>query len=292
MLKHVATVNFMLAGVFVLPGFVGAPSLAGPQDATRGIAQQLDATVAAIDYLGELARLIESRDVSAIPMLIAATEQPRQTDVQRESRLVGLRSEVSRLRLALDRLLDRSPGDLRVPGAGDPLANDPGAAAMNRTSREHVPTTTSPWAGGVSTPTTGLGAGASGALSGILPPLQNVTPAARMRGGDTLALEQEDFTADAVRHGKLLYRAGRHAEAIQLLRAHERDFEARYWLAQSYRAVDRTAEAVELLRTLVDTEGAAPYDRYAKSDLQFIEWKRQLDARRSAREALTGGARR
>lgn len=275
MLKHVATVNFALASVFVLP------SVAGTQDGTQGLVAQLDATVASLDYLGELMRRVETGEVSVIPLLLGATEPQRQSDLQSEARLVTLRGDVSRLRLALDRILEQTGADPNIPGIPGP-----GSGAGARST--HVPRTPDNWGNpGALAPTTGLDAGATGDLKSVLPPLQHVDPSAHRRGGEPVVMEDTDYSADAVRQGKLLFRANRHPEAIQLLFAikpvqGERYWEARYWLAQAYRAMDLEAEALDVLRSIISGSADSAYARHAQTDIEFMEFERKLAARRQA----------
>ena len=278
MLKHVASVNIALAGLFVLPG------LAEPQDPSQGLAAQLDATVASIDYLGEIVRRIEAREQDALPLLLGATEPSRLGELQSEARLVTLRGDVSRLRLALDRMLEQLGIDPNIPGI-------PGPGSSRSTGRSatdtRVPRSPDDWNAGSLAPTVGLQAGQASNLKSVLPPLETVTPESQRRGGEPLRLEQTDFTADAVRQGKLLFRANRHAEAIQLLQGRKGNHEAQYWLAQALRAMDRAPEALELLRQLSENADAGPFARYAKSDLEFIEFERSLLSRK---RGTTGGA--
>lgn len=278
MLKHVASVNIALAGLFVLPG------LAGPQDPAQGLAAQLDATVASIDYLGEIAKRIESGEKDAVALLLGATEPSRLSDLQGEARLVTLRGDVSRLRLALDRMLEQLGIDPNIPGIPGPGSKYPSDRSATDLRVSRSPDN---WTPGTLAPTVGLQAGQTSNLKSVLPPLENVTPESQRRGGEPLRLEQTDFTADAVRQGKLLFRANRHAEAIQLLQGRKGNHEAQYWLAQAYRAMDRTPDAVELLRALAENTEAGPFARYAKSDLEFIEFERSLLSRK---RAATGGA--
>jgi hypothetical protein len=278
MLKHVASVNIALAGVFVLPG------LAGPQDAEQGLAAQLDATVASIDYLGELVKKLEGGEKDALALLLGATEPARLGDLQSEARLVTLRGDVSRLRMALDRMLEQLGIDPNIPGIPGPGS---GRTTGSSAAGARVSRSPDQWSPGGLAPTIGLQAGQTSSLKSVLPPLENVAPDAQRRGDEPLRLEQTDFTADAVRQGKLLFRANRHAEAIQLLQGRKADPEAQYWLAQAYRAMDRTPDALEILRPLAENAEAGPFARYAKSDLEFIEFERSLLSRK---RGATGGA--
>jgi hypothetical protein len=224
--------------------------------------------------MDEIVRRIESGDKDAIPLLLGATEQRRQNELQSEARLVALRGDVSRLRLALDRMLEREGVDPNMPGIPGP-----GNPANRSTATPRVPRSPDEWAPGSLAPTTGLAPGQTGVLKTVLPPLQQVDASSQRRGDEPVALEEADFSADAVRQGKLLFRAGRHAEAIQLL-TRNGEPEAKYWLAQTYRAVGRVAEALELLRAIAENAEAGPYARYAATDIEFIDFEQKLATRK------------
>jgi len=266
MLKYTTASSLALAGLFVVPG------MAGQQDGSQGLVAQLDATIASIDYLGELVKRLEAGDRSALPLLLGATEPARLNELQSEAKLVTLRGDVSRLRLALDKLLERLGIDPYIPGV-------PGPTAPATPADQRVPRSPDNWSNGGLAPTTGLGPGQADNLKSVLPPLEKIDAEPRRTGSDRVALEDADFTADAVRQGKLLFRAKRYAESIQLLRPIKDNSEARYWLAQAYRAMDRVPEAQDILRLLAQEDAAGAFKRYAQSDLEFIEFERQLALR-------------
>lgn len=265
MLKYIATTQLALAGLFALPGLTGA------QDSTQGLVAQLDATIASLDYLGEIAKRVESRSADALPLLLGATEPRRMNDLQNEARVLTLRGDVSRLQLALDRLLEQAGVDPRMPGVHMRSGGSAGNSAETR-----APRTSDNYIPGALAPTIGLDAGLRGNLQSVLPPLQVIEDDSKRKGPDLVSLESADYSADAVRHGKLLFRAGRYPESIQLLIGQRQSHEARYWLAQSYRAMERNPEALDILRMLATTPAAGAFARYAQADIEFMEFERQL----------------
>lgn len=266
MLKHFNTLQVALAGLVALPG------LAGQKEGPQGLVDQLDATITSLDYLSEIVRRLEGGNEDAVQMLLGATEPARQSELQSEARLVALRSDVSRLRLALDRMMESAGSLVAVPGS---------SADSSRGATAHVPRSPDQWTPGSLVPTLGMDAQQTGTLKSVLPPLQHVDPSSQRRGTDLVALEDRDFSADAVRQGKLLFRAQRYPESIQLLRPLKEDVEARYWLAQGYRAMGRVPEALDILRDLTLRSDAGAFARYAQSDLDFIDFERQLAARKT-----------
>ncbi len=133
-------------------------------------------------------------------------------------------------------------------------------------------------------PTIGLNGALHARIMGDIRPLDGVSPAARRRGDEALALEATDYVADAVRLGKLLVRADRPAEAIQILENAERTPATRYWLARAYQAQERLDEALEIFIVLTEDEKAGEYRVLAERDRDFLQFKRDfLRNRKSSR---------
>ena len=133
-------------------------------------------------------------------------------------------------------------------------------------------------------PTIGINGALHASIMGDIRPLDGVSPAARRRGDEALALEATDYVADAVRLGKLLVRADRPAEAIQILENAERTPATRYWLARAYQAQERLDEALEIFIVLTEDEKAGEYRVLAERDRDFLQFKRDfLRNRKSSR---------
>ncbi|MEM9381481.1 MAG: tetratricopeptide repeat protein [Planctomycetota bacterium] len=167
-------------------------------------------------------------------------------------------------------------GPVSVPDAAGTASSDvpawsTGAAADPLAARPDLVAGTAP--------TTGLGDAMHSAISGEVLPLDGVSNASRRRGDEALALEGEGYVADPVRLGKLLVRADRPAEAIELLEGSADGPATRYWLARAYQAQDRLDEAVEIFAALASSERAGEYRRYAERDLKFLEFKRDFARR-------------
>lgn len=134
--------------------------------------------------------------------------------------------------------------------------------------------TPNPWSG--MSATVGLDDAMRDAIRRDVGPLDAVSNAARRRGEDALALEDPGYVADPTRLGKLLVRAGRAAEAIEVLK-HESGHAPTYWLARAYQDQDRTAEALALFRALAADEEAGVHGRRAQQDLDFLEFQTQFE---------------
>ncbi len=124
--------------------------------------------------------------------------------------------------------------------------------------------------------TKGLDAGLRAAMSGDLAPLDFVSDSSRRRGNEPVALEDVGYVADPVHLGKLLVRAGRPAEAIEILKSNQGTPGASYWLARALQDQDRETEAIALFRLIADDGTAGIYSRHAAQDLEFLEFKSAL----------------
>ena len=92
------------------------------------------------------------------------------------------------------------------------------------------------------------------------------------------SLEADGYNADTVRQGRLLFRANRFAEAIDVLAGMPDDPEAKYWTARCYEALGNEHEAVVRYRQLTEETGGAEYiARRAEHDLSFLEWKQRFN---------------
>ncbi|MEM8709425.1 MAG: hypothetical protein AAGG01_00620 [Planctomycetota bacterium] len=174
-------------------------------------------------------------------------------------------------------------GEASPAVTGDPLA-EAGAAATapsNGLPNPHAArpddlSGTSPSIG----VTTGLDASIRAAIKGTPGPLDHVADSSRRRGGEPVALEEQGYVADPVHLGKLLVRAKRPAEAIEVLKGQTSDAGARYWLARALQDLGRETEAISLYRLLADDGTAGIYSRHASQDLEFLEFKAALEAKR------------
>jgi len=98
---------------------------------------------------------------------------------------------------------------------------------------------------------------------------------------DKASLEGEGYVADTLRQGRLLFRAKRYEEAIEVLARLDGDAEARYWAARSFEALGDEQEASRRYRALIDDPaGAEHIARRAEQDLSFLEWKQHFEGRK------------
>ena len=124
--------------------------------------------------------------------------------------------------------------------------------------------------------TTGLSASMRAAIAGDVAPLDFVSDSSRRRGGEAVSIEEQGYVADPIHLGKLLVRAGRPAEAVEILKKHQTGPGARYWLARALQGLDRETEAIALFRLIADDGTAGIFSRHAAQDLKFLEFKSAL----------------
>jgi len=260
MLKSIGTIQLALGTLFVVP------AVTGQDQGAKSLQDQLGATLSSLQYLGQLRDSAASGNEDAIGAILAATEEPRDTDAGAGAYLETLRSDLSRLRFQLDRLLGdpeevkaimtmpasvvRTLGLLGAPeGAnaveanpvqGNPAEGAPGAG----TTGPVAPATGSGAAGGPAAPpsTTGVapvfGPAAIGATA---PPNAGMDPNMLQR------IESELMPLDSV--SEAARRRG--AEAISL--EGENYVAAPVRLGRLYVRSGRPAEAIAVLERAEDT---------------------------------------
>ncbi|MEM6672743.1 MAG: tetratricopeptide repeat protein [Planctomycetota bacterium] len=284
MLKSIGTIQLALATVFIVP------AVTGQDEAGRSLESQLDATVRSLEYIAGLRESAAAGDRSAVRAIVDATQEATETAEARAERLSSLREDIARLRLALDdRFAD--PREVRaVTGLPPSVVHALGLAGRAPARDERLPAASTDGVRPIvstTAPTAGLDAAARESLTTEIRPLDRVSSASRRRGGEVLPLEQDGYVADPARLGRLLVRADRSAEAIEILEGAPETPAVRYWLARAYQVRGRLDDALEILRPLSTDVGAGEYARYAERELDFLEFQRSLDRQRRGE----GGAR-
>lgn len=257
MMRFQTTVTTLLASALVVPVLIGQGQVDTLQDALSG-------TKRALEVLKGLEKKLGEDPASALALVLSATEAPGGSDVQREDRLESLRSEVNLLQMELDAL--QSPAMAGDGAVQDSLGT---RAALTRPS-------TLPSAG----ITTGMDDSLRALLSGA--PLPRVsTPVEPAHGESADTAEEHEtpatnaYSADPLRHGITCYRAGRYAEAYELLAPLD-DGSALYWQARTLERLERLDEAVKVMERALAKGGEGFEARRAQTDLEFLRWKRDF----------------
>jgi tetratricopeptide (TPR) repeat protein len=88
-------------------------------------------------------------------------------------------------------------------------------------------------------------------------------------GGDSA------YSADPLRQGIACYRAGRYAEAFELLQPLD-DATALYWQARTLERLERLEDAIQAMERAIQKGGEGFEQRRAETDLEFLRWKRDF----------------
>ena len=270
MLRFQTAIASVLAPLLVVPVFLGQGQIANLQDALAG-------TRRALEVLKGLEQRLHEEPAAALGLILSATEVPAGDEAQRDQRLESLRNEVSLLQMELDAM--QSPmldADGSVQSAlGARLSLDP----LGRS-------------GNPSLPTAGITTGMDDSLRALLAEapsaraaLRGETSAARPGTSQPGANEEKRgenaYSADPLRHGITCYRAGRYAEAYELLLPLD-SATGLYWQARTLERLERLDDAVQVLERALakgDASGAGGFDqRRAHTDLEFLRWKRDFVA--------------
>lgn len=256
MMRFQTTLTALLAAGLVVPVLIGQGQVGTLQDALAG-------TKRAIEVLKGLEKKLAEDPAATLALVLSATETPGGSDEQRDQRLESLRSEVNLLQMELDAL--QSPamaGDGAVQGALGTLTSLP------------RPTPGSGPSAGI---TTGMDDSLRALLSGapqprVITPRETQPESTSPESASSEGAGTGAYSADPLRHGITCYRAGRYAEAYELLAPLE-DANALYWQARTLERLERLDEAVKVMERALAKGGEGFEARRAQTDLEFLRWK-------------------
>jgi len=260
MLRFQTTVAGLLAALLFVPVLVGQGQVTSLEDALTG-------TRRALEVLRGLEQRLAKDPGGVKSLILAATEAPSGAEVERDQRLEALRGEVSLLQMELD-------------AAQSPMLAADGSVQSALGARLPLELAA---AGGAQPLTTGLDDALRELLSVRTPARPGERPAASGPGrpGTTAPptgvtpRPELGYSADPLRHGIAAYRAGRYAEAHELL-ATLASPSALYWRARTLERLERLDEAVELMEQAIALGGEGFEERHASTDLEFLRWKRDF----------------
>jgi len=260
-----------LAPILIVPVLVGQGPIATLQDALSG-------TRRALEVLKGLEGKLREEPAAALGLILSATEAPSGDEAQRDARLESLRNEVNLLQMELDAMQSPVLGpDGAVQSAlGARLPLDPssplGAAGAP---------------GSGAAPSAGITTGMDDSLRALFTEapaaravLRGDPGAPRDRSASPTATGEGDpganaYSADPLRHGITCYRAGRFAEAYELLAPLE-GATALYWQARTLERLERLDEAIQTMERAIAGGGDGFEQRRAQTDLEFLRWKRDF----------------
>ncbi len=273
MLRFHALLSLAAGGLFAIPAL--------RSQEPQGVLESLAQTVQALEHLGGIeARLAAGEPVDSAEIL-AATEAPSGTAMERDTFLATLRDEVAGLALQHDRILaglgapsfSAGPNSLptHMSDAQGGLGMGQPGAAQGQAARP------------APAPTTGLPESVRRSLFEGPRPLVELPAHVSANPRASRNFEVEGYSADPLREGRLYCRVGRFAEAITILERIDDSPEADYWIAQAYEALERYEEALAGYTALAESESAGSFAARASRDLEFLRWKMDFQSRLGAK---------
>jgi len=249
MMRYQTALSGALATLLVVPAVtLGEGQLSSLEDTLSG-------TLRSLRVMAGIQVQVENGDEGAARSLLKVTETPILDPKSRDDRVVTLRDEVNLLRTELDALENQavaSPGLQATSSAAPGLGrvgtglDDDDRIALENISRP---------GGNLSGLTTGF------TTQGTPPPPGAVSP------------EHDGYSADALRHARACFRAGRHREALAVLGNSGGAPEILYWRARCLEELDRLTESASLLEQVVASDATGSLGRRARTDLDFVRWK-------------------
>lgn len=258
MMRFQTAIASLLGTMLVVPVFLGQGQVATLQDALNG-------TKRALEVLKGVEQRLLAEPAAALGLVLSATELPVGEQVDRDRRLESLRNEVNLLQMELDAAL--SP----VLGPDGSVQSALGGSVAPRAVG--------------ALPSAGITTGLDDSLRALLQEGPAVRSILRTSGADREAAPkagqspsqpvENGYSADPLRHGITCYRAGRYSEAIALLAPLD-DGAALYWQARTLERLERLDEAVKTMERAIQKGGEGFEQRRAKTDLEFLLWKRDF----------------
>jgi hypothetical protein len=267
MMRFQTALSSALAAFLVVPVFLGQGQIASLEDALAG-------TVRALEVLKGVEKRLQEDPATAMSLILSATESPSGDEVQRDKRLEGLRNEVNLLQMELDALQS-------------PVLDADGSVQSSLGARLPLTSFDSPLTPTPIAITTGLDDALRAQLAGEVEPRpprlgevlrtgSSTNGAERANAADGAAASAADaYTADPLKNGIACYRAGRYAEALGLLAPLD-DGTGLYWRARTLERLERLDEAVQTMEHAIAKGGSGFDPSRAKTDLEFLRWKRDF----------------
>ena len=273
MMKFMPLLNLALGAAFVLPMVAQDPELEG------GLEAALASSRASLETMETIRRGLSDGEVSAVERLLRSTEVPFLAGEQRDERLRQLRLDVNRLQTTLDQIDAGGEESVLVHTPEISLRSTPTGIELQR-------------GGSAPSPTAGLDSSTRDLVRAALPrPEAGGSGTGQPAAGRTQKLEADaNFSASRLREGRLLYKSGKHEQALQVLKALDADelgdgWEAKYWMARCLEKLGREEEAIRQYDEITKAgEQAGGFAQNAKQDYEFLVWKRDFFQRQPGKK--------
>ena len=275
MMKFTPAITVGLAALLVVP-IVGAQG----EKSEGGLKAAIADTAQVLSRLAGLSEALTNGDLGAVEPLLEFSEPAILDAPARDQLLAQLRQEVSAMQMQVDSA--QAPHPLAKPWTG---GSSPGTGPLNlRIVGPKAP------------------AGPLAQTSEPQPEVEEQGTVSNAPRGNTKRLEGSGFTADAVRHARLLILAERPGEALQILERAPAGIENSYWRARCLEELGSLDEAISAYREVAAHPSAADsaqdsagssgersdsfgmLAQRALQDVEFLEWKRDFESRRASRK--------
>ncbi len=234
--------RFQSTSTLVLAGIVGIPAVASQQDGSlESLESALKSTQAAIVEVMGLQEKLATKDPEALARLEQLTEHPVGSTSETVNHIIVLQREIDNLRRSESQQI-----------AGTSPLSQVRSASPAKTSHAtpigipSVPTHSPP------------------EIHGLKRPVQSV------------AIEQEGYSLDDIRQGKLLVRAGKAEQAVRLLEGKKGNSEGSYWLARALQDLGDIDGAVALYTTIAEDDEAGVFQAWAKQEIAMVDLRKRL----------------
>ncbi len=250
-----------------------ASALTSPGNDLAKLEAALENTLRGLEILSSVEERVAVEPDQAPRLVMAVTEAPMLEERARDERLADLRNEVNLLQMELD-LLDAPVTTV----ADDPVPVVNEGLELLGIAPHQAPT--------------GIGDDLRSLLGSKGAPAQGPveTQGPKPLPEPVEAKEFAGYSADALAQGKACYLAGQYERGLQLLERLPNDGPALYWKARCLEKLNRLSEAEAALEAVLLEVRDPKLQERAKSDLEFVRWKRGFEEK-LAREGGKGGKR-
>lgn len=234
--------RFQSTSTLVLAGIVGIPAIASQKDGSlESLEAALQSTQAAIVEVMGLQKKLATKDPEALNRLEELTERPVGTTSETVDHIIVLQQEIDNL---------RRTESARIAGTSPlPQVRSASPAKVHQDTPVGIPS---------------VPAHSPPESHGLQRPEQSV------------AIEQEGYSLDDIRRGKLLVRAGKAQEAVRILEGKKGSTEGSYWLARALQDIGDTDGAVAIYTTIAEDDAAGVFQGWAKQEIAMVDLRRRL----------------
>lgn len=113
------------------------------------------------------------------------------------------------------------------------------------------------------------------------------SPGTKGATGAQTAFEAPGFSADPLREGEALFRAGKYTESLAVLKTQPDDARCQYWSARALEQLGRVDEALAIYTAVAARKDAGWAGERARTDIELLQWKKDSAAKPGEKPATT-----